>query len=79
MRWWIVLVVVNVALLGYGFVQLRQTAIEGQKARDTQCRTFPISVKLYEAAERYHFVTADELQTYRDAAPRGCPPPTDPE
>jgi hypothetical protein len=77
MRWWMTLLVaVNVGLLGLAVWQLRQNAIEGQKARDTQCETFPISVKLYEAAERYHFITAGELEKYRGAAPKGCPPPT---
>jgi hypothetical protein len=77
MRWWMTLLVaVNVGLLGLAVWELRVNAIEGQKARDTQCETFPISVKLYEAAEHYHFITAGELKEYRGAAPKGCPPPT---
>jgi hypothetical protein len=79
MRWWIAARRRERRAARLAVWELRQNAIEGQKARDTQCETFPISVKLYEAAERYHFITAGDWQTYRDAAPHGCPPPTDPE
>lgn len=62
---------------GLAYLQVRVSgqASDGQKARATQCRTFPIAVKLYTAAARYRLITAADLKTYRAAAPRGCPTP----
>jgi hypothetical protein len=63
---------------GLVYLQVRVSgqASEGQKARATQCRTFPIALKLYAAAAKYRLITAADLRTYRAAAPRGCPAPT---
>jgi hypothetical protein len=62
--------------LVYLQVRVQGQASEGRKARVTQCRTFPIGIKLYTAAARYGLITAGDLRTYRAAAPRGCPAPT---
>lgn len=50
-------------------------AHEGQKARDTQCRVFPVSVKLYAAAAKYKLISPADLRTYLSARPKGCPTP----
>jgi hypothetical protein len=68
-------IAVNFALLIPTLKRQGEQAREGQRARTTQCRTFPISTKLYTAAAKYRLITRDDLATYLAAAPRGCPPP----
>lgn len=54
--------------------KFQQQARAGQRARVTQCHTFPVAVKLYTAAQRYGLITPRDLATYLAAAPQGCPP-----
>lgn len=68
-------IAINFALLVPVIRKQARQSREGQKARDTQCRTFPVAIKLYTAGERYHLITAADLQTYLAAAPKGCPRP----
>lgn len=56
--------------------QVSGQAHQGQNARITQCRTFPVAIKLYTAAARYQLITPDDLKTYLAARPKGCPTPT---
>jgi hypothetical protein len=64
----------NFAGLGLLLVRVGQQARQGQAARLTQCMTFPVSVKLYAAANRYRLLTRGDLDTYLRSAPHGCPP-----
>ena len=68
-------IAVNFALLIPTLHRQALQAREGQKARATQCRTFPVAIKLYTAAERYRLITAKDLATYKAAAPRCQPRP----
>lgn len=63
----------NVVRLNATNSKLRAQAQEGQNARTTQCRTFPIAIKLYTAAERFDLITPGDLKTYLAGGPRGCP------
>lgn len=67
-----------VCFIGLTYLQLQVSgqARDGRKARVTQCRTFPVAIKLYEAAARYGLITQVDLGTYLAAAPKGCPTPT---
>lgn len=53
--------------------KVARQAREGAQAKATQCRTFPIAIKLYTAAQGYHLITARDLATYKTSGPRGCP------
>jgi hypothetical protein len=64
---------VNYVLIARAVSDIRDQAAEGQRARTTQCRVFPISIKLYEAAAKYHLITARDLATYRQTWPLKCP------
>ena len=56
-----------------GYVLLGRVLSQGRQARVTQCKTFPISAKLYRAARRYKLITGADLQTFLASAPRDCP------
>lgn len=74
-RWLTVLVIVNLCLLGYGLWQLRAYAVEGQKARTTQCQREPVIRKLVFAGAHYHLLGPADVKTFRETAPKDCPPP----
>lgn len=65
----------NFWLLIPALSKLKEQSEEGKKARVTQCRVFPISIKVYTAAVRYELISQQDLQTYKRAAPQGCPKP----
>lgn len=55
-------------------VQVVGQISQGQKARETQCMTFPVAKKLYAGAAKYRIITRADLRTYLASAPRDCPP-----
>lgn len=64
---------INFILIGGALGTLSSQAEDGKRARATQCRVFPISTRVYEAAHRYGLISAKDLETYKSAAPTGCP------
>lgn len=83
-QWWmaglaVFLTVVSLTAILIGAVSLKRTqgfARDGKNALDRQCQIFPISKKLYTAAERYHLLTMRDLETYLSTAPKCGDRPT---
>jgi hypothetical protein len=49
---------------------------DGRRARVTQCAREPVFRKLVVAANRFHLVTAADLEAFKRTAPHDCPVPT---
>lgn len=63
-------------LAGLAYLQVRtgSLASDGAKARATQCLREPIIRKLVVAGEHYHLLAPADVLTFRETAPKGCPP-----
>lgn len=59
---------------GYLLVQNGKRASEGSRARERQQMVYPVSVLIYEDAERRGVINARQLACFKDS--RQCPPIT---
>jgi len=65
-------IVVNFALLLPLINRFAMESAKGKDARDRQQAVYPVSVKLYEDAERRRVITVRELACFKDSSK--CPP-----
>ena len=65
-------IVINFTLLVPLIGQVATQSSEGQDARQRQQAVYPVSVKLYEDAERRRVITVRELACFKDSSK--CPP-----
>lgn len=64
---------VSIIGLFFAFGDIGEQASAGQQAKDRQCRTYPISAKVYTDAQQRNVITADDLTTFTAGRPKDCP------